>query len=219
LNESETLAEALRNRGEYDGSVDAILQEDKNIAARIEQMEVTLEEETNSIRPLNDETIVKSRRASMTQPSSTVGNDTSDATATEMNVMAPDTLRINPQFETFLKSSRVYMRANANEVDMISVRGSTIQTSTSNALSAFSLNHISITSVFRLPITLDDITKIGSDLTFGKLMLGQALDGKGVPVEYLGKVERVHDDMSAVKYEPLSHSEGNDISLIVITGW
>lgn len=206
--------------------MDAILQRDQYLAARIEQVEITLEEETNSIRFLDDESIVESRRASVIQPSS-VGNDTSDPTATEIDVIALDTLPINPQdFETFLKSSRVYTRANPNEVDMISVRGSTVQTSTSSTLSRFSLNHMSIVSVFRLPITLDDITKIGSDLTFGKLISGQASpiilgqttapqapDRSGVPVEHLGESEdnSYSGRIPVVKYETLKCLQENDI--------
>jgi hypothetical protein len=46
----------------------------------------------------------------------------------------------------------------------------------SHAWSILSLNDISIIEVFRLPVTLDDISSLGPDLTFASLFQGPTME-------------------------------------------
>ncbi|KAM7198889.1 Ras family domain containing protein [Naviculisporaceae sp. PSN 640] len=73
------------------------------------------------------------------------------------------------EFEMVLEQSRVYSRTTGNDSD-ISLSSSTVR---SHAWTMLSLNDISIVSVFRLPVTLADITAFGPDLTFASLIQGQ----------------------------------------------
>ena len=72
-------------------------------------------------------------------------------------------------FEEDLEASRVYKRAERNEVDAMSIRASTIWT-TCTRLSDFSMNNLSIMAVYRLPVTLNDINTFGGGLTFADIM-------------------------------------------------
>lgn len=73
-------------------------------------------------------------------------------------------------FETMLVNSHVYGRTSAgHELDM-SAAGSLFSRSDWSRLSRFSLNDISKISVYRLPITLDEIEEFGSHLTFGRFL-------------------------------------------------
>jgi len=128
---------------------------DENLAARIEQSGREIEAETQSIASADSQSTTRPPEADIVASQSGEVDELQDTQASSQ-----------PQeYERLLETSRVYARANPNEVDLLSVRGSTIRTM-SSTLSEISMNHMSIIAVYRLPITLNDINSIGTGLTF-----------------------------------------------------
>jgi len=78
------------------------------------------------------------------------------------------------EFEAALESSWVYSRvAPTNELDRMSLRSSIARSIMWSILTGKSLSDISVLSVYRLPITLNDITQLGPNLTFERILLDQ----------------------------------------------
>ncbi len=67
-------------------------------------------------------------------------------------------------FQLELESSRVYLRTESNAMDVF-FRSSVARSNAWTMLSGLSLNVISVTLVFALPVTLRDIDTIGPTLT------------------------------------------------------
>lgn len=136
---------------------------DNDLATRIEQPSQDLELEiTGSIRSHVSQPTIRPSASETTTDSTIEGSPVSNGSR---------------EFELLLKASRVYARANLKEVEMMSVRRSTIQT-ISSTLSDIALNHMSIISIYRLSIPLKDIGKIGPALTFTSLLAShQATQG------------------------------------------
>jgi hypothetical protein len=101
-------------------------------------------------------------------------NDTASADVRRQAIRAPDRappglrslLNAKRGFEMILEQSRVYSRTRFNKSDI----WFTSSAGWSHAWSHLSLNDISVISVFRLPVTLDDITSFGPGLTFVNLL-------------------------------------------------
>ncbi|KAK3349685.1 hypothetical protein B0T25DRAFT_548707 [Lasiosphaeria hispida] len=148
----QTWVDALKDSSRLDEAVDTMLRDDGDLAARIALSERGLEAETQSI-------ILQDSRSTL-RPAKYP--ESSSISLVEDSECEPPRLG---DFECLLETSRPYRRAEPNEVDMMSTRGSTIRTVFST-LSFITMNDISIIAVYRLPITLNEITKIGKNLTF-----------------------------------------------------
>jgi hypothetical protein len=107
--------------------------------------------------------------------STTRAPDAGSATSRRDDRQAESPKRVK-EYERMLETSRVYTRVHRgpSEIDPMSIRGSTFRT-TSSAFSEISLNHLSIISVYRLPITLNDINSIGAGLTFATRLVSSRL--------------------------------------------
>lgn len=66
-------------------------------------------------------------------------------------------------------AARVYARVQSNDCDM-SFTSSAIRTTAWSMLSGLSLNDISIISVLALPISLEEVESIGSQLAFARII-------------------------------------------------
>ncbi len=75
------------------------------------------------------------------------------------------------EFETVLEQTRVYARSQSNDCD-VSFTSSAIRTTAWSALSGLSLNDISVISVLALPISWEEVDKMGSHLTFAGVLSG-----------------------------------------------
>ena len=75
------------------------------------------------------------------------------------------------EFEVILEQTRVYARAQSNDCD-VSFTSSAIRTNAWSALSGLSLNDISVISVLALPISWEEVDKIGSHGTFAGILSG-----------------------------------------------
>jgi hypothetical protein len=77
---------------------------------------------------------------------------------------------ISPRdFETVLEKTRVYARVQSNDCD-ISFTSSAIRNTAWSMLSGLSLNDISVISVLALPLSLEEVESIGSQLTFASIL-------------------------------------------------
>ncbi|KAK4446684.1 P-loop containing nucleoside triphosphate hydrolase protein [Podospora aff. communis PSN243] len=150
-------ADALKDSSKLNEAVDNMLLGDENLAARIEQSGREIEPETQSIASADSQSTARPQEAD-TGASQSGQVDEHELQDSQVSSQLQD-------YERLLEASRVYTRANPNEIDLLSVRGSTIRTM-SSTLSDISLNHMSIIAVYRLPITLNDINSIGTGLTF-----------------------------------------------------
>jgi len=145
--------DALDDRDKPFDVVDTIVQQNQEISRRLQCLETIF---GDHFRPdsasINDDALtIRPQRAT-----STPGTD-SQLLAGEGESSSSLSLFGAREFEIVLSKSPVYTRVDdGHEVDR-SCRGSTVVTSELSVLSTFSLNDISIISVFRLPITLMDI--------------------------------------------------------------
>lgn len=162
--------QALQDRDKLTSTLDEMLRGNKELTARMDNLAASFEEDAKSVRFLNHE-VVEDSESIVTVKHITAGKNIShkDAAVTEVDQSNIQSQMLR-EFEALLLSSRVYTRHEANDCDTISIRGSTILSNTGSVLSWISLNHVSIIAVFRLPITLDDITSIAPGLTFAKLI-------------------------------------------------
>jgi len=76
---------------------------------------------------------------------------------------------LSREFETILEQTHMYARVQSNDCDL-SFTSSAIRTTTWSMLSGLSLNDISIVSVLTLPISLEEVESIGSQLTFARII-------------------------------------------------
>ncbi|KAK4444564.1 P-loop containing nucleoside triphosphate hydrolase protein [Podospora aff. communis PSN243] len=160
--------EAIESRDKLCNAVELILQRDEEFAARMRQIDLHSVDD-RSVRFYED-SVLDSRRVSVyTTLAGMSRGSTSGPSAQQL------TSRLR-EFETVLETSRVYARTQSNDSD-ISVTSSAVR---SHAWSHLSLNNISVISVFRLPVTLDDIAKFGPGLTFSSMLECQQ-DSDAIP--------------------------------------
>ncbi|KAK4233029.1 ras family-domain-containing protein, partial [Achaetomium macrosporum] len=154
--QSET--EAMKSRERLTIVIERILQRDPDLAGRLENLENMLTVEDRSVRFYDDDSMVTPTTTRATLP------------ALPPNLEMPSESQVSlanrREFETTLWKSRVYSDTESNDSD-VSLTSSTLR---SHAWGLLSVNDISIVSVFRLPITLDDVNAFGPGLTFVSLM-------------------------------------------------
>ncbi|KAK3318869.1 ras family-domain-containing protein [Apodospora peruviana] len=162
--------EALTGRDRLNAAVEQILQRDEEFAARVRNLDEMQVAENQSVRFYDNDSVADPRRLSVMTAPVSEGPLGSGLPANATPSLASDMSSLTSrEFEMVLEQSRVYSRTVGNGSDM-SLSSSTVR---SHAWTMLSLNDISIVSVFRLPITLDDITNFGIDLTFTALIQGQ----------------------------------------------
>lgn len=102
------------------------------------------------------------------------------------------------ELEIALESSWVYSRNASNELDRMSLRNSIARSSIWSILTGKSLSDISVLSVYRLPITLDDITQLGPGLTFERILLDQQSINPGPAINETEKEQKVEDTLPSL---------------------
>ncbi|KAK0630431.1 hypothetical protein B0T17DRAFT_220633 [Bombardia bombarda] len=163
--------EAVRDRDRLQDTLDMVLQQNESLASRLESLETSLAgDDDRSVRFLDnssafdllDDADSASIQSTLTRPRGSKGRT---AGSSLMGFARP--------FEATLMSSWVYGRVRpTNECDNMSVSSYTLRSKSWSMLSGLSLNDISAIAVFRLPMTINDISRISPDSTFGKMMSG-----------------------------------------------
>jgi hypothetical protein len=147
------------------------LQQNQDILHRIEQYNIHLGVGGASVRFLDDDmSTIRAQRISYLEPA--VGSHAQAISGSENDPPTQSGLdreTIPHEFETTLYETRVYRRAQSDECDT-SFTSSAVLTHAWSVLSDLSLSDVSVVSVIALPISLEDITSIGPNLTFANLL-------------------------------------------------
>jgi hypothetical protein len=171
---SESDSQAFRDYEKLQKTVEQIVRQNEHLVERMRKLEAGIDYQARSLKATEGDSVrtVKENKKSISDiDADSIASNESDVR--EGQTAPPWTNQHD--FEAELEASRVYKRVDMNETDMLSIRPSTIQSEWS-VLSSFSLNDISVVAVFRIPITLNDIKKIGTDLTFSMLLSRQAFE-------------------------------------------
>jgi hypothetical protein len=149
-------------------TVQELVDGNENLLRRLEQYHSSYVENA-SIRFFDDGESIFTRQEAPTHiPSS---KNTADALASSKNPGSAGGAMSAREFEITLEQTRVYARVQSNDCDM-SFTSSAIRTTAWSVLSGLSLNDISIISVLALPISLEEVESIGSQLTFARIISG-----------------------------------------------
>jgi len=151
--------DALDDRERLFDVVDTIVQQNREISHRLQSLESIYAQHFKLGTANTDDDTLTIRPRGMSPTTNGKGPRVG-----EVSLLANPLTR---DFEIVLCKSPVYTRLDeGNEVDR-SCKCSTIITTESSILSMISLNDISITSVFRLPITLREISVDRDDSSLG----------------------------------------------------
>lgn len=155
-------------------TIERILEQNTRLSAKIEHLETLLDEEPRSVRFFDTESTwdTQSLLVTCTSTNERLDSVNSNPKAVAGTASSDRNFPDLREFEFDLHRSRVYSRAASEDCDM-SFSSSTIRSNAWSVLSRISLNDISIIAVYRLPVTLDDINRIGRDLTFAMLISNQ----------------------------------------------
>ncbi|KAK3305598.1 ras family-domain-containing protein [Chaetomium strumarium] len=167
--------EAMRSRERLIIVIERILERDPEFAAHIRGLENSSTVEDRSVRFDDNDSIATSTiRPVKPFPASDLRMLPRPSVLGELEIPSESKVSVETrfEFEAALWKSRPYLGMESNELDG-SVTDLTLR---SHAWSSLSLNDISVISVFRLPITLDDINPIAPDLTFATLLRGSGLN-------------------------------------------
>ncbi|KAJ9149383.1 hypothetical protein NKR23_g4304 [Pleurostoma richardsiae] len=161
--------EALRDRDRLQETLENVLGQNVDLTTRLEKLETVLNDEERLVRLTGTESVMS--RKTITTGSTTVLDTPNRENSSQQTPRSPLDSR---DFEVLLEASWVYRRVRSDECDK-SISSYTMQSSGWSVLSTLSLNDISIVSVFRIPVTVDDISKRGLGLAFGSLLSGREL--------------------------------------------
>ena len=146
-----------------------MLQQNKALMARLHRLESSLGPDVRSVKFMDDSSssFSPSRMSRMSTYSTNI------VSAAIPRRIASSIARFSVlSFEAALQNSRVYNRNEMNDSD-VSFTTSTAPTNAWSMLSGLSLNDISIISVFRLPLSLDDLNAFAMGTTFSSLLSQQ----------------------------------------------
>ena len=155
-----------------------VLDHNQAILQRLEEYDLYRGAEDTSIKFLDDD-------QSTIQPQGASVHGHAPSSSAAIDPMLENSVRrettfnyaIPPQdFEITLEQTRVYMRVQSNNSD-ISFTSSAVRTNAWSMLSGLSLNDVSVISVIALPISLEEINRIGLQTTFSKVMSGTKESG------------------------------------------
>lgn len=159
---------------ELQAVIDRILQQDDDLRMRLESQE-EVHEKDSSVRFFDvNSTIGGSRRSTIIVARdshySHAQPDLGQIITTGQRPSKADPVsRFSWDFETTLEKSHVYGRITSGREIDVSVAASSCRESAWSRLSQFTLDDISVVSLYRLPITLDEIDKF-AELTFGSFL-------------------------------------------------
>ncbi|KAK0612145.1 hypothetical protein B0T14DRAFT_341604 [Immersiella caudata] len=160
---------AMESRDKLLDAVRSVVQRDSKLAARIHQIDDLQPTDDHSTQFYDND----SSLTDLTTPRLAGFPNASEISLGPASLRSPTSSQqctsLLREFETILKTSRVYTRVRSSKTDL-SFTSSAVR---SHAWSHLSLNDISIVAVFRLPLTLDDINQFGSGLTFSPLLENQ----------------------------------------------
>ncbi|KAF9776261.1 hypothetical protein IL306_005581, partial [Fusarium sp. DS 682] len=155
------------------GKMEDVIQQNEDLARRLEKLEGVITSNSRSIRFLDDASSIVSRRLSSVRfKRSSIASISRLASMAQQRasiaISSPSIIN-KSEFEEELEQSRVYSRTQLNESD-ISFTSSSAPSNAWSMLSGMSLNDISVISAFRLPITVDDIDLLAPGSTFSVLL-------------------------------------------------
>lgn len=152
-------------------AVQLVLQQNQDILYEIEQYNIHLGTGNASVRFLDDDvSTIRPPKMSGVEPAS-ISHFHAQSELTFDGVMQAGLHRtgVAEEFETILYETRVYQRAQSNQCD-VSLSSSAVLTHAWSALSELSLSDVSVVSVVALPLSLENVTSIGPNLTFSKIL-------------------------------------------------
>ena len=172
---------AIRDCVKLQSTVDRISEQNQELARRMRHMETLYTHPNQStvsastFRPASrSSTRLLMGGRSITPSIITTSSESLPVRSTTATTSSDPTWTLEPrEFELALESSWVYSRNASNELDRMSLRSSIARSSVWSILTGKSLGDISVLSVYRLPITLRDITQLGQGLTFERIFLHQ----------------------------------------------
>ncbi|KAJ9611409.1 RAS2 protein [Cladophialophora chaetospira] len=158
--------EAQKSYNNLEEMMKKILDQNEALTRRLEEYGISCAAEAASVRFFDDnQSMIAGRDPSADFPS-LLPQILEDSVSLEASINSAISPR---EFEVILERTRVYMGIRSNDSDM-SFDSSAVRTNAWSLLSGISLNDISVISVIALPISLEEITSIGPDLTFAKFM-------------------------------------------------
>ncbi|KAK0656007.1 amidase signature domain-containing protein [Cercophora newfieldiana] len=168
--------EAWQDRDRLQDTLEQVLRQNENLVARLETIEASIAGEERSTRFLDEDadSVVESAITITETPTIRSNRPGAKIRLPKMPLPHASLLARRHEFEALLESSWVYRRVRTDECDR-SISSYTFRTGAWSILSELSLNDISIISVFRLPVTLDDVNRVGLGLTFSNLLSGNEL--------------------------------------------
>jgi len=168
-----------------------IMDQNRQLKSRLQRLESIVDPESQSVKFFDSESCVQEIKRPLAQdfPSS----DAQVTLSTDTTVEDPPP---HTNFELELNISKVYLRVAQNDESDKSAISSVTR---SHAWTTLSLNQFSIISVFRLPITLDDISCFGCNLTFVTAMEGRTAHAHSRPgtIALSGNVDDFKSDSSS----------------------
>ncbi|KAF4457352.1 cell division control protein 42 [Fusarium austroafricanum] len=171
--QSKSQEDANNNHKTLLEKMEDVIEQNADLAQRLEKLEGVLTSDSRSIKFLHDASSIVSeklssksfKRASMASLSrlASISQKRASIAISNPSIVAKS------EFEEELEQSRVYSRTKLNESD-VSFTSSSAPSNAWSMLSGTSLNDISVISAFRLPITANDIDLLAPGSTFSVLL-------------------------------------------------